>query len=412
MEGQIKATRTEEAILKEIESIINGVSKNSFLQFLGTYEEEAIKKEQLFFEDFLLDQIPEQLFNSLVEIDPENFFKIQEILQKKANCYYAKATAEQITQYKQLVFWQLSKPSELRKHISKGIKNILLPRDKPSKYIWNNIAAKNNGAIEVITGNNKGKEGSVLVDISFDDVEACYSKELTETDRQVYNVVASIYENSGSDVITVNDICKLISSDKPAQSQLQLIINSLAKMQHTRLTISNKAEVKAGFNYPGFEYGIEYNSYLLPSEILTTKVNGIEATYIHLFREPPIYTFAKQRKQVTMIPGNIYKVPIRKTEDNRRIINYIIDHVKAMERNEELSRKLTFKKLCEKFNIPEDRKYRMKRKRFQETIIKVLEYFRSINYIQGYNIDQNKDITFILNKCLERNGAATDGKNM
>lgn len=407
MEGQIKAERTTKDILKEVQAIINNTSKESFLEYL-LKEGAAEENNYLFYCDFILDQIPELYFEHLVEMDINNYCIIHDEIIAKAAASYDRPTQEEIKQYKIFRTKEAGRsPSEekaakeIRKHISKGIKEIILPRDKPSKYIWNNeiIRSKKEGIekFTVTTGKNKGKEGTVLIDISFKKVKAAYDEELTETDRQIYNTVSSIYEQSESEVITVNDICKIISSNNPNAKQRQQVINSLAKMQQTNLIISNKAEVEAGLNYPSFEYGagVEYKTYLLPLEILTTTINGIETTYIHLLREPPLYTFAKQRNQVNRIPGNIYKVPIRKTEENRRLVNYFIDYIILIKYNKELSKKLTFKKLCKKFDIPTDRKNRMKRKRFQETIIKVLEHFKSVNYIQSFSIDQNKDITFI-----------------
>lgn len=400
MEGQIKAERTTEDILKEVQAIINNTSKESFLEYL-LKEGAAEENNYLFYCDFILDQIPELYFEHLIEMDINNYCIIHDEIIAKAAASYDRPTQEEIKQYRTFRTKEAGRsPSEekaakeIRKHISKGIKEIILPRDKPSKYIWNNTAGRSEKPIDIITGFKNN--ASVLIDIKYNEVQACYSKQLTDTDRQIYNIVSSIYDQTGSEVITVNDICKLISSNKPNSRQLKEVKDSLSKMQQTSLIISNKAEIAAGLNYPSFECGIENKTYLLPLEILTTTINGIETTYIRLLRDPPLYTFANQRNQINRLPGNIYKAPIRKTEENRRLVNYFIDYINLIKYNKELSKKLTFKKLCNKFDIPTDRKNRMKRKRFQEAIIKILEHFKSVNYIQSFIIDQNKDITFIV----------------
>ena len=397
MEGQIKATRTEEAILQEIESIINGVSKNSFLQFLGTYEEEAVKKEQLFFEDFLLDQIPEQLFNSLVEIDPENYFKLQEILQKKASCYYAKATAEQITQYKQLVLWQLSKPgdspSELLRIYPKRLNTINIMIDRPNSKIWNtkNIRDKE-GNLPTKYRTGKDNNTYTLIALDFNKVENIIAKELDSYDKLIYSILATRYY-SGEKVINLQQIYKDMGNiGRAGKGDINKINDSITKMGQTWLKIDNAAEIEAGFKYQH----ITYDSSLLPFKRIKVEVNGKEATAIKILDEPPLMQFARTRGQITTIPSELLRLPIRKEEVTIQLNNYLYTQISHIKKNKQLSNKLTFSTICKACNIPADSKHRKQRSRLSEKLIIILNHYKRCGFIKDYNQERNKDISFIV----------------
>lgn len=391
MEGQIKATRTEEAILQEIESIINGVSKNSFLQFLGTYEEEAVKKEQLFFEDFLLDQIPEQLFNSLVEMDPENYFKLQEILQKKAYSYYAKATAEQITQYKQLVLWQLSKPgdspSELLRIYPKRLNTIRIPVDKINSKIW-----RSSDLDEYITGSDNNIYVSVV--LNFDKVGINLSKELNSYDKLIYSILATRYY-SGDKVINLREIYKdLGNSGKAGKNDIDRINDSITKMGFTRVYINNDAEIRAGYKYPSVK--MKYDCELLSYERLEVNVKGKRTIAIRIKEEPRLMKFARERGQTSTIPGEVLRLPINKNDLVLKLNDYLYSYICHYKKNKQLSNKLTFSTICKACNIPADRAHRQQRSRLSEKLVIILNHYKTCGFIKDFIQDQNRDITIIV----------------
>ena len=69
-----------------------------------------------------------------------------------------------------------------------------------------------------------------------------------------------------------------------------------------------------------------YDAALLPLERMQAIVNGqtVDSAF-HLFREPPLITFAKERKQVTTIERKVLQTPISKTNQNLLIEDYLLE---------------------------------------------------------------------------------------
>ena len=378
-----------DTILSEIEGTVNKITKDYFIDFLNT-EGTGQKENYLFYYDFITDNIPHDLIFKLLGISAEYYFSIDEIVRHKALESYKEPTNEEIIYYK--VFNKDIKPSE-------DLKEIQIPLDKANNTIWDKKAAikKYGGFIpeEIITA-NKGteEETAVIIRPNFDLVKESWGKELTPFDKRIYTVISALYA-SGQKYITLIHLCKECGCSYRKMNEIR---KSLLKMSCIMIEIDNKSEIEAGLKYPSFVY----NSNLLSMEMMTLSLYGTDTTYIHLFNEPVLLRFARERGQYTTIPENIYKTSLTKTERNISLEDYLSIHILRLKKNEGLNRKLLFSTLCEKLDISMNRANRMQRNRLYKDVQKLLTDYRNMGYIKGYEIDQEKNITFILSEGVER----------
>ena len=386
MEGQIKAERTTEDILQEVQAIINNTSKESFLEYL-LKEGAAEENNYLFYCDFILDQIPELYFEHLVEMDINNYCIIHDEIIAKAAASYTRPTQEEIKQYKTFRTKEAGRsPSELIRLYPKRLEKIRIPVDKINRNLWNG-----NILDEYITSNDKNIFVSISLD--FKDIGVNLSKELTSFDKLIYTLLATRYY-SGETIINLNQIYKDMGNNgRSGKYDLNKINDSITKMGRTWLTMNNETELRAGFNYPDVA---TYESSLLHFERIKIVIKGKETIAINLLSEPTLMRFARERGQTSTIPIKILKIPINKSDLSIKLNDYLYTYVCNCKENKKLSKKITFKKICTFFNIPEGRPNRMKRTRLFKKIVIILNHYKSCGFIQDFSIDQNKDITFIV----------------
>ena len=262
-----------------------------------------------------------------------------------------------------------------------------------STGIWGAISTEESGqlAFAFDTTNKKkknGKEATVLCAINWDIQDISITKQLTEWDKRVYIAVGSLF-NGGNEAMTINQIYTLMgNTGDPNARQIKRINESLTKMAAARLYIDNVKERDAGYKYPLFKY----DAPLLPFERLEVTHRGKTATAVKLLREPPLISFARDRKQCTTIELKTLQSPVSKTDNNLRIDDYLLERIAHMKKNPALSRKILFKSICEACRITDKKQ----RQRAPETINRYLEHYQATGYITGYNVDNSKDINIEL----------------
>jgi hypothetical protein len=117
-------------------------------------------------------------------------------------------------------------------------------------------------------------------------------------------------------------------------------------------------------------------------ERISAIVNGQTTdSAIHLFREPPLISFARERKQITTVSRKLLESPLSQTDSNLQIEDYLIEqisHIKSPK--SKLKNKLLFETIFEKCNI----KTPNQRARARETITKLLDHYKKHNFIKDY----------------------------
>ena len=267
--------------------------------------------------------------------------------------------------------------------IAKKADIVEYPMDKPNSKIWSMLQETTGRQLKLAI--NTAKTGSdkrlnVYYSIDFDELEKNgikVTKKLLPFDKRVYIAVAALY-NAGNTYITLTQIYYAMgNTGKPSRGQLEKISESITKMQGANIFIDNIQESEA-YNYLRFHY----KGYLLPIEITTATINGqLAESAIRILREPPMMTFAKQRKQITTITVKVLQSPISKTDANLLIDDYLIERIGRAKRGG-TGCKILYDTLYENAQITTPKQ----RQRAPEKIKTYLEHYKSCGMIENYQL--------------------------
>lgn len=269
--------------------------------------------------------------------------------------------------------------------IAQQAESVDYPLDKPNSKLWELLTTTDpNGQLTIdfdTTKNGSDKKVSVYYSINFTALESMkalnITKQLTPFDKRVYIIAAALF-NAGNKVITATQIYKADHDKEPSEKDIKKIQDSITKMGAAHIYINNKSEIDANYGYPPFEY----DASLLPFERLTVYSHGkLAEAAIHLLREPPLITFARDRKQITTIDRQILLAPINKTEANLRIEDYLIERISHM-KNEgrKTPQKMLYETIFSECGITEKKQ----KQRAPEKIRRFLDYYKECNLIKKY----------------------------
>ena len=280
----------------------------------------------------------------------------------------------------------------LPKSIFKKAKTIEYPLDKINNKIWKLLEEDNNEiikfAMESKVDKKHGKQIDCIYTINFDDFgdDITITKKLLPFDKRVYISISALF-NAGNNIITLTQIYYAMGCiGKPGSNNIKRINESISKMMGAKIYVNNSDESKV-YKYKKFIY----DGALLPAERISSIVNGqLSNASIHLFREPPIVSFAKQRNQITTISIEMLQSPISKTDNNLLIEDYLIERISKAKSNSK-SHRILFKTFYEHINLPDDSLDQKKhaRQRLPKKVQIYLDYYIKCNYIKNYNIDHN-----------------------
>ncbi len=258
---------------------------------------------------------------------------------------------------------------------------VTYPLDKVNANIWGLLKEPTGRQLKMLV--NTAKSGSpdrlnVYYSIDFSNLEKQgiqITKKLTPFDKRVYIAISALY-NAGNTVISLTQIHYAMGNTvRPSNALLEKIQNSITKMRGADIFVDNILESQA-YNYARFRY----EGPLLPLERVTASVNGkIADAAIHIFREPPVMSFAKDRKQITTITVKVLQSPISKTDANLLIDDYLIERIGRAKRSGQ-SFKILYDTLYEHAQITT---YKQKT-RAPEKIKTYLDHYQSCGLIKSY----------------------------
>ena len=292
--------------------------------------------------------------------------------------------------------------SETYKHLSEGIPAakikradlIEYPLDKINSEIWGLFRQDTGGQIALnLKAERTGSKNELNIYYStdFENLQGItITKQLLPFDKRVYIAVSSLF-NAGNRIITLTQIHYAMgNSRRPSTNQLQKIYDSVKKMTGAQVYVDNKEEAAVYKNYPVFQY----EGSLRPVEKLKAFVNGqLTEAAIHVFREPPLVTFAKQRNQLTTVSNALLDSPISKTNANLAIDDYLIERI-ARAKNGKQPCKILNKTLYERANITTAKQ----KQRAPETIKRYLDHYKAQGFISGYKQEADAIIITFTNK--------------
>ena len=266
------------------------------------------------------------------------------------------------------------------------VSSIEFPLDKLNSNIWRTAPDQIDGqiALEVEMG-KKGEGAIVYYSIDFEALEndLQISKRLEPYDKRVYMAVNAIYNSREGKVdrMSITQIYNAMGYEgRPAASDIEKINNSITKMAKAHVTVDNLDEATKHKRQPRFRY----DAPLLPCERIQGYVNGqLAESILHIFREPPVMSFAKAHGQLTTIKPALLQSPISKTRSNILLEDYLIDRI-AKIKNGTSPAKILLSTVYENTEITTVKQ----KQRAPEKIEKILDHFRSQGFIKSYKMDK------------------------
>lgn len=273
--------------------------------------------------------------------------------------------------------------SELPQATARRADIVEYPIDKINSTVWNLLEETTDGQLKL---NLKAeKDGSkkplnIVYALDFDQLEETgvkITKKLEPFDKRVYIAISALH-NAGNRIITLTQIHYAMGNTaRPASKQLKSINNSITKMRNANVFIDTLEESLA-YNYPRFKY----EDYLLPVARATALVNGkIADAAIQLKGEPPLITFARQRKQISTITVKVLQSPMHKTNANLLIDDYLIERISRARAGKQPT-KILYSTIYEKAQITTPKQ----RLRAPDKIKTYLEHYKSCGLIADFTL--------------------------
>lgn len=266
------------------------------------------------------------------------------------------------------------------------LENSDIPMDKVNRKIWYLLKDTQGQERFNIDVSKQGAEKPVNLLYSIDffaldklDDDVKITKKLEPYDRRVYIAMGGLFKNSP--YMTAQQIYNamgykgiLSATDKEKINQ------AILKMNVAHIYINNMNEAKAHYRYPKFAY----DGSLLPMERIQGTYNNKGVTVIHLFREPPLLTFARQRKQITTVDIKLLDTPLSKSNGNIELEDYILEEIARIKKGDRKN-KMLYSTIYEETHINTIKQ----KQRAPEKIKRLLDYYKSCKYIADYREEKD-----------------------
>jgi len=234
-----------------------------------------------------------------------------------------------------------------------------------------------------------------LISIDIDDmktqgVSIQGRRELGAYDQEIHDAVISQYVVGGNEYITDSMIYDTISGKEGATLnpiQREAISNAITKLMFSHLFVDASEEAK--------KFGVNnfvYDGPLLPCERVTSTINGTVTECIHLFRTPPLYAYAEERDQIARIDIALLNSPVNKNEETIALQGYLYRRILSMKGSSKLSPTIKYETIYQKLEVKANTEggLRKKKLKVRETVRKILDYWKTKDFIKGYVENSHK----------------------
>ena len=259
------------------------------------------------------------------------------------------------------------------------------PLDKVNSNVWE-LLEETEGQLKLkinTTPQRRGKKKTpvqveVLYSLDFSSIEnnVSITRKLEPYDKRVYLSIAAIF-NDGYDIMSIQQIYNGMGyTGRMSATDIKKINAAITKMSGARIYIDNIAEHNA-YEYDHFKY----DGALLPMErIQAIAANGqpVEAA-IHIFREPPMVSFARDRKQITTLDIRLLDTPLSKTNANIQLEDYLLEQIAHIKKGT-IRNKMLYATIYEKAGITQKKQ----KQRAPEKIKRLLTHYIACGYIKKY----------------------------
>ena len=266
------------------------------------------------------------------------------------------------------------------------IEKVVFPIDKVNRNIWSALEAHKKDDKQIQYAIDARKTGSETpVDITFcldfSELESVsITRKLEPYDKRVYLATAALF-NRGYVIFNMQQVYNAMGyNGRMSKTDTLKINNSLSKMSSAKIHIDNINESSI-YNYVNFQY----DGALLPMERITASVNNqVAESAIHIFREPPMVSFARERKQITTINLKVLSSPLSKTNENIELEDYFIEEINRIRRGERVP-KMLYETIFENTGI----KTKKQKQRAFAKITRLMNHYKECSYILDYTTSKN-----------------------
>lgn len=286
-------------------------------------------------------------------------------------------------------------PQRTRQVTAKKPDVITYPLDKVNSVVWNlaEIAEGETLKRNIRTSpKDSEKQAIVFYSIDFDALEksedVSITRRLASYDKRVYTAISNLWM-AGNEIISLSQIYHAMgNTSRPPREEIRKINNSITKMRIAHIIVDNTKEHEVNNKCKIFKY----DSSLLLFDRITATINGvITDAAIRVRGTPPLMEFALGRKQVSTCDPAMLQSPIKQTDANLRLEDYLLRRIMHMKNNSRTTRKILFSTLFESCEITT----KMQRHRAPDKITALLDHYKKNGFIVGY-ILANDGITISL----------------
>lgn len=243
-------------------------------------------------------------------------------------------------------------------------------------------------SVEGEADKKRGKERTIYYGIDPDpnrETTMHVSRKLTAFDRRVHDAIGTLY-NVGNEYMSMSQIAIAMgNTGRPNSRMLERIESSIDKMMTVRIILDQSEDYDA---YNKIQQ--RYKGPLIVAEQKEAMINGqLVADALHVFREPLLMEFARNRKQITTIPREVIETKKRQTENNLAIEGYLLERISRMKGNKRKTiKKISYKSILKMLNLSGKQQQRA-----IPVIWDYLEHYKSVCWIKDYKkIDDGIEI--------------------
>ena len=274
--------------------------------------------------------------------------------------------------------------------ISKICKELYSPENRSKLY-----DEKINLPVNV-AGKNSKKEINTTIFINIDELKdyGLPDIRLNPFDREVHDAICTLWK-SGYNEMSISMIYHVLTGNKKSSNSnlsdemRDLIDKSILKMMGTIIRINAHAEVEAGYLKKTSIFEAEVIDHVLPARKIKTSVNGhVDVDCIKVYDIPPLYQYAREKKQIANVENIYLKTPLLNTPENIKLRNYFSRIIEALKNpnNHFNNPDVLYKTLEEYLQItaPNKNALHAKRRQLREKVKKLLDYWVDKKYIISY----------------------------
>lgn len=272
------------------------------------------------------------------------------------------------------------------------------PVDKLSNTLFDtrkNPAFYEKPEVLLKVGAKGGKPVTSLVSINVDKLEGVTLSNgvmVEPYNRSVHNAVVSLYV-AGNTHFTPRMIYQAMNGGKrehkPPEQANEDIMASMRKLMYTRVSIDATKEAKAF----GFKT-LKIEGYtLLPVILTTAEINGQVVECFKFMYEPPLYTYASRKKQISRCNINLLAVDLRMTPENIVIRDYLLEQITSIQSKKgKLQNIIRYDTLCEYLGIdaPNENALRQRKSDVRTKVRTILNTWVKAGFIEGYEEERER----------------------